>query len=741
MRRIFLLPTTFFALLFSINTFSQTPTPTPSRADDNEGVVKISTNLIQIDATVTDKSGNIVKNLKPEDFEIYENGEKRTITDFSFVEVQNRKASNQTITAGKSEKSAVPFPSGAVELRPENVRRTVALIVDDLGLSFSNVLSVKTALRKFVDEQMQPDDLVAIIRTGGGAGLEQQFTSDKRILYRAIDKLHWNPAGAGKMTNFGVSDPSDAGAPPDASSRDLSQETQAQQTRSRNTSASGQQQFDSYQNSIFQIGSLGAVNYIIKGMRELPGRKAVILLSEGFALYDLDNGIKKPNPRLMDDFRRLTEQANRSSVIIYGMDVRGLVVPMPGAEENVIASDGGGKFSMGEGMTASQSATLQSTGLMETQQGLRALSAGTGGFAIVNNNNLAKGIERALNDQSGYYLLGYQPDEESFDPSRYRFNTITVKLKRPDLRVRYRNGFFGIDDKDVKEPVQTPQQQLVAALNSPVVLRDIDLQLTSLFANDAQTGNFMRSLVYINGKDLQFNNDGNGWEKATLDIVVLTFGENGKVVDQISRTENIRARSETLRELREKGFVSTITIPIKEPGAYQMRLVIRDASTSKIGSASQFIEVPDLKKNSLTLSGILLQRVQSPTGSYQNTSSGKEFQSDEQRDVAIRSFHSGMNVRFGYAIYNAKFDKTKNAPNLTMQFRIFHDGKQTFASKEKAPNFTDKSDIARMVAEGVFTLGKEIQPGDYILQVIVRDLSKDGKNQFASQWIDFEVVQ
>lgn len=704
----------FFILLFPIEMSSQIPTQRPKTGE--EDVVKISTNLIQVDATVLDKNGKIVTGLTADDFEIYENNKKQKITNFSFVELVPEKPT-EPITV-KPGKNSIPIPPVPVRLRPEDVRRTLALVVDDLGLSFGSIDAVKSALKKFVDQQMQPSDLVAIIRTGSGVGALQQFTSDKRLLYAAIKKVRWNPAGRGGVNIFRPIDPSVTGALGDNSPG--IEEMKA-----------GNKQFDALREDIFTVGTLGAVNYVVRGMRELPGRKAVVLFSDGFGLYDLDKGIKKPNPRLMDNFQRLTDLANRASVIIYTMDARGLVVPMVDSQdtfEDVIKSASGAGIQ--------QVGLDRSTELYETQQGLLALAEQTGGFAVINNNSLTKGLERVLNDQKGYYLLGYRPESETFDPKKARFNKLTVKLKRPDLRVRYRSGFFGIKDEDTSPQPITPRQQIVAALTSPLRSGDIDLRLTSLFADDAQTGTFMRSFLYVNGRDLKFVEETDGWQKATFDIVAMIFGDNGTIADEVSRTETIRARAATLREIREKGFVSTVTFPIEKPGGYQMRVVMRDSATSRIGSASQFIEVPDLKKHRLTLSGILLQRFQADN----KATVPEQFQPDDQRDLATRSFRAGMDVRFGYGIYNAELDRTTQSPKLTIQFKVFHDGKEIFVSKEKDVKLIDQTDPEHLLAEGIFTLGKAIRPGDYVLQVIVRDLPTKGNTQVATQWIDFEVI-
>ena len=173
--------------------FAQEAGPTPPAAED---VVKISTNLIQLDVTVTDKSGKIVGDLKPDDFEIYENGEKQDISNFLFVSAAGTRAE-----AVKNRKDAPGIPPPPRTIRAEQVRRTIALVVDDLTLSFESAVRVRQALKKYVDEQMNDGDLVAIIRTGGGVGALQQFTSNKQQLYAAIERVRWS-ARRGRIGAF-----------------------------------------------------------------------------------------------------------------------------------------------------------------------------------------------------------------------------------------------------------------------------------------------------------------------------------------------------------------------------------------------------------------------------------------------------------------------------------------------------------------------------------------------------------
>jgi VWFA-related protein len=173
------------------------PPAVPKQEPSAEDVVRITANLVQIDAVVTDNKGQQVADLTDRDFEILEDGRPQKITNLSYVSIKSPVTDSSTTVTPK-DRSLLP----PVILRPEAVHRTIALVVDDLGLSFESTVYVRNALKKFVDEQMQSGDLVAIIRTRAGTGALQQFTADKRQLYAAIDHIRWNPSGTGLVGAF-----------------------------------------------------------------------------------------------------------------------------------------------------------------------------------------------------------------------------------------------------------------------------------------------------------------------------------------------------------------------------------------------------------------------------------------------------------------------------------------------------------------------------------------------------------
>jgi VWFA-related protein len=718
----------FLLALFGPNLFGQqgvTPPPpvpqsTPQKVEDAD-VVKITTNLVQVDAIVTDKNGKIVTDLKPEEVEILEDGRKQKITHFSFSATETPASTSATKSVAV-DRNAPPIPPG--KLKPEDVRRTIAVVVDDLGLSFESISYVRRALKKFVDEQIQPGDLVAIIRSSGGMGALQQFTADKRQLYAAVERVKWNSLGRGGVSAFAPMEPP---LPGDlqAANEDLNR----------------------FREDVFAVGTLGAISYVVRGLRELPGRKSILLVSDGFRVYER-NDLSKEYLAL-DRLRRLIDQANRASVVIYTMNATGLQYFGLTAADSTY---GRSSDQVGEELGKRRDAAW------ENQDGLDYLARETGGIAIKNNNDLSGGIKRVLDEQRGFYLIGYRPDNATFDPrtGRRTFHKLSLKITRPGkFNVRMRNGFFGVTEAERTEP-RTLGQEMVAALTSPFGATGVHLQLTSFFANDARAGSYMRSVLHVDGHDLTFTDEPNSLHKCVFDVVAITFGDNGTVVDQpIGKTFTLAVPDDVYQRTIRDGLVYYLTVPIKKAGAYQLRISLRDSATKRIGSASQFIDVPDLKKNRLALSGLILAGANARRTSGHAPANGGDAnngatpnQTDEgvgqgsaDASPAVRHLKGGMFIDYSFIIYNAEIEKTSSQPRLITQVRLFRGSTAVFTGKEIPYNANNQTDLKRLIAGGQIQLGTDLAPGDYALQVIVTDLNADEKHRTISQWMDFEIVK
>lgn len=689
--------------------------PPPQKPDDVD-VVKITTNLVQIDAVVTDRKGMHVTDLRPEEVEMLENGKPQKITDFSYI-----KMSRPAAAANKPTENTGPsIPAPPKQPRREEVRRTIALVIDDLRMSFDSIRFTKQALKKFLDQHVQPNDLVAIIRTAGGTGALQQFTSDRNQLNTAVEKLKWVPRIGNSAQAF----------------QRIEQETLDIGERNMLDNTNELDDLNQMRKDVFSIGTLGALNYVVQGLREMPGRKSVILFSDGLQLFNPSE--PAGSSRLLNSLQLLLDQANRASVVINTMDVRGL------ATFGLTAVDNTWNMSW-EAVEAKLSQRKEN--FFDSQSGLNYLAERTGGIAFRNNNDLDAGVKRVMDDQSGYYLIGYRPDDATFasENGKTKFHRVALKVKRPgNYTVRTRTGFYGVTDDQLKASNATPQQQLMGALLSPFAASGVQLRLTSLFSNEATQGSMLRSFLHIKGRDLTFTKEPDGTHKAVFELVSVTFGEDGKLVDQFADQHTITLTEALHQKIMRYGFTFNTIVPIKKAGAYQLRTALRDVPSNRMGSATQFIEVPDIEKDRLMTSGLLIKGM--PLDQYlKGLAAGSVPTSDEQSDpmanTSVRQFRTGSAMIYALGIYNAKLDKTTGKPSLTIQARLFRNGELVFTGKQVPFELRDQADPKRLGGGGAIQLGTEMKPGECVLQIVVSDLLAKEKHRVTSQWMDFEIVQ
>ena len=720
----------YVLILSAICVSGQTLKPTPTPPGDGE-VVKISTNLIRIDVSVTDAKGRSVPDLKQSEIEIFENGVKQAITGFSYVSVPQPKLE-------KTKKDPSAIPEAPVALRPDQVRRTIALVVDDLTLSFESAASTRQALKKFVDDQMQDGDLVGIIRTGAGIGALQQFTSNKRQLYAAIERVKWNPRGVG---NFGSFDPIEPTmnetlrrqGDPEVTKEDLKAEKDFQRG------------FSDFRESVFTAGTLGALKYVVSGMGELPGRKSVILFSDGLKILSRSDSGSFGATRVLEFLKNLVEEANKKSVIFYPMDARGLVYTGFTAADKLYdpnTQSDPDQPSLGDRISD------RNTELFDSQQGLYFLAEGTGGFAYTNRNDLSAGVQKVLEDQS-YYLVAYQPDGDTFDAEKRKFNKLDVKILRNGISARHRSGFFvGDEEKRLVVDLNYPTK-IMRALTSPFAMNGVTVKLNALFGHSSKTGYFVHSFLHIDAADLTFKKLPNGDHQASFDILAISYGDNGVPVDKNNAVGSTTVKSEHLERVRRDGIAYSFVFPVKQPGAYQLRVAIMDRESKEVGSANQFVEVPNLKKEGVTLSGIVLENA--PTHPLTNTSGGSTQvntkatiadpggASDARFSTAVRAFSRGTVLRFGVEILNVKTNAKKES-DVRIQTRIFHDRQLVFQSKDAQLGTAALTGTGTLVHNDAIQLGENLLPGDYVLQIVVTD-GASKKKSLATQYVQFEVLQ
>jgi hypothetical protein len=531
----------------------------------------------------------------------------------------------------------------------------------------------------------------------------------------------------------------------DTSGADEMDSEQAEQQAEQQAAADS---FAEFVETSFTTGTLGATSFVIRSLRNFPGRKSVILLSDGFRINSRTNNDNTTN-QVLQSLENLVEQANRSSVVIYSIDAKGLQPFMPGADVGGRPSD------------TAHSDALQTA--QEALEGLNFLSQQTGGFTVVNTNDLNIGVEEALYDQHSYYLLGFDPEDEKFDQRRH---SIKVKVNGAGLRVRTRSGFFGVSDGEGENAMpaapKTPKtrgQQIFSALLTPVGARDLSLRMTPYFFNSSKEGPIVRALFHIDCSKLTFKDGPDGQKRLNLDLAAFAFDEEGVTADLSAHRLVLNLDEKRYREALAEGLAYRADFQLKKPGAYQFRAVLRDGESGLTGSASQFIRLPDLKKNRLALSGLVMTTPKTVAAAASNDSGADsvttapapasperaEKESDKSSQLGdlqatpyVRKFPRSGWVQYGVAVYNATADKKTGLPQISLQAEVYHDGKPAYRLQPRALEFSPGVNPKRFDYVGRLQLN-DFPAGDYLLHLIVTDGLAKKKFARAEQWMDFSV--
>jgi len=679
---------------------------TPANAMAEKAVFRVTASLVQIDAVVTDRKGRQVAGLSAADFEILADGKAQPITYFSYVRV-TPEAPSVVAPAGTGS-----LPGPAPPLRPEDVRRTVVLLADDLGLSWESTAYLRRALERFIDRQMQPGDMVAVVRSGGGAGAFQQFTADPRVLHAEVDQIRWNLNGRRGLDAIAQVELSpgawEKGAVP-ISPRP------ATELLADN---------DLYTASLY-VGTLGALNTTINALRGMPGRKSVVLFSDGLSLFltpsDYTAGLEADS-FLIRAMHKLVDNANRAGTVIYTMDARGLQPLYPDGKDNFAPANPGSAAAPSVLAPAAVSARL--TALHADQAGLEFLSRQTGGL-FYQGNDMNDGLARFLEDQKGYYLLGYKPGDRDFSEvnGERPYHKLVVKVTRPGMEVRSRTGFIGATDEEIVSGQARVLDQLHAAMLSPFGAAGIRLRLTPQYRLDPKNGPVVHNLVYVDARDLTFaEHPGTGY-RASLDVLAGAPSSAGETFN-VSRLVDIPVDWDRMDRVLREGVLISIDARLGKGGPYQAQAAVRDRASGKIGSASQFVEIPDVKKRSLALNSIAVDDGSEPIDrAFTGTA------------PARRMFRRGSQLI--YACLAADTRAAGIGSGVDAEVRLIHDGRVVYSGRPTVAALEGQRGFG---LTGRLQLAAGIEPGQYYLQLVAR-LTQAGKHDTAAvQSVDFEVT-
>jgi VWFA-related protein len=736
MKHCIFLALAFFLHITASLAFGQQASPTPPSRQD-EDAVKITTNLVQLDVLVVDKDGRQVTDLKPEEFELKQDGKAQKISKFGYYPIAGGAPASPAST--DSSVSTLTAPAAAPSA-PRYAGRLITFVVDDGNCAVSQMAMVaaREALEKFVEKQMQPNDRVAIFQTRAGNSVIQQYTSNKEILLKAARGIRWRPLlgacsspdgayFAAAQPNTTVEVQNDENGRPVMTSKKI----ESDQTRESREAA------EAFNRNNQVVGTLGVVNYVVRGLEGVPGRKLVFLISDGLTLRgrgafnSAATSQGSISAQVMSAVRELTDRANRASVVFNTISARGTFNPefIEARDQIDITEEIDVTRPTGSARVGNERERLT----RDLEEGLSYLANETGGNFYRGANYLDVPIQKALGLEQGYYLLGYEPDDDTFKGKD--FHKIDVNVKRPGLKVMSRSGFLAKPDVEVAPKLKSADSELYQAVAAPLPKAGIDLALTAFFANTPAEGNFIRSFIAVRGSDITFADEPGGLKKAVFDVVAVTLDEKSKVIDEFNKTHTIKVDPATAEVIRANGLIYSADVPVKASGTYNLRVAIRDVPSRNLGSAGQTITIPDVKRNDLILSGLSVSEL-AADGKYARPSLTKPdagFSLNTSKGGPVtRQFKRLSSAAYSYTLYNVGADVT----NITAQANLYKDGKLVVEGKPQKIGSQLTSPV-RIDDFGFLRFDDAVAAGQYTLELMVRDA---GKKQAASSSIDFEIV-
>ncbi|HSO74581.1 MAG TPA: VWA domain-containing protein, partial [Blastocatellia bacterium] len=524
------------------------------------------------------------------------------------------------------------------------------------------------------------------------SGVLQQFSSDRRLLQRAIARLRpfyftndSTPYRRARNMNSAVGGSAPISGAPDPTQIDPFEAADVRAT-------------------------LRALEETIKSITKLPGRKVSVLVSEGFRLYSTDSST---------DLRIATGLAARGNVVFYTIDPRGLD---PGVLTAADELDDSVPFNT----ALANALDTRQADLRESQQSLREIADDTGGRFYGNNNDIKRGLDSILEENSAYYMLGFYPEAEKWDG---KYHKVKVALRnRPELTVSFRKGYLAKTPEPVKANVDPKLAEAIEAISSPLIRRDIDLRLTPLYKDDEKGDPIVTILLHIDASKLNFAQS-EGKYKGRIERVGFVLDAKGNTVDKFSDDLNLNLSQQRYELALKRGFLDTRVMNVK-PGVYQIRLWVRESGSGLVGTANDYIDVPDMKADRLAASSLFLTGRALEQGKVVEAAGGGGT-------PAQRRFQSDGAFSYSLVIYNAKGD-ANGQPQLEIRARVLKGDRAVYTGDLRPVEMAKASTPpARVVTAGVIKLAG-LDPGDYWLEVAVRDKLRK-KDKVVRAEMDFSV--
>jgi VWFA-related protein len=645
---------------------------------------RAQTEVVLVNVTVRDKSGNFVRDLKLDDFTILEDNkpQKPTSFDIENTDVVPPSAVPQVTLLDHLQKKPTPPPAPAMaepSSSPLKDRRLIVLFFDLTSMQPDEIERASTAALNYVDKQMTAADLVAVMSLGSSLTVNQDFTADHNALKKAISAFN---AGGGPGFEEGTTGTTEG------------------------TADTGQAfTVDETEYNIFNTDRrLEALRSVAASLARVDQKKSLIYFSSGMDRTGIEN---------QSQLRSAINAAVRSNLAIYTMDIRGLQAMVPGGEAQTASLRGVAPYS-------GQSSINQLNSNFSTQETLVTLAGDTGGKAFLDSNDFGKVFTQVQQDTATYYMLGYHSTNNARDG---KFRRITVRLNRPGLKLEYRKGYYAPADFQHSNK-EDRELQLEEEMASDFPSTDLPVYLAAgYFRLDANKFYVPVSIV-VPGSEIPFTRNSDQ-DKATLDVLGVISDQNKRPMGQLRDT--VKLAINTAADVKRKNvqYNSGFVLP---PGSFHLKFVVRENQSGRLGSFETDVTVPDLKSAPLRMSSIILASQIQPAGKRKGDNPLVRDGSEVIPNVT-HVFSAGQHLYFYYEIYDparqnnaptAKKQNEKQGIHVLTNVAFFQGLTKTYESQLVEANELNVPDRKAAAFQLDIPL-TQLKPGFYTCQVNVID--------------------
>ena len=706
-RRRFVLAGLVLSLVAGVSTRAQVKPPDPQAAPPT---FRVDTGVVLLDVVVRDKKGRLVRDLRPEEVQVFENGARQEVTGFRFVET------------GREPPPSAPGSASPAPARPEAKQISlVTLLFDQLGLEAR--VTARKAAYDFLDSDHRPDLWISVFLINRRMQLVQQFTQDRQEVRLAVDRATGGSdqgradlsaeaarvsregaaAGAqGEVAAAGTAGGAGgaaAGAASGAGARDAAFAQIEQNTLDMTDRLERQLQGES---SIFGLMALS------NQQQKLAGRKTILYFSEGLQVTS----------RLEQVFRSAVSEANRANVSIYAVDARGL-----NTRNQLIGSAGQLRLDRAQALVRRQQMsrggvavtpdevmageTVEESLRVNTQGTLADLAESTGGFLIANTNDMKAGMERVAGDIVGYYEVVYAPAKVETDG---KFRQLLVKVSRGGTNVQARKGYFAVPAGE--GTITFPYEMaLLTALRADPVPRDFAFRSSAFRFAREPDGQHYTLVMEVPLSSFAFRKDGGSYKAHFSFMAVLRHPTQG-VVQKFSQDSPVDVPADRREALLRGNAIFTRSFSAA-PGRYTLETVAQDENSKKTSVRKASLVVTKAEP-ALGLSSLAIIKRTEPVnpGALETDDALRVGETRIVPELGEPTLQAGE----GLPLFLVAYPAAGAIEKLELTLALLREGTVVGRSTPDLPAPDDKGEIAYIATIPSTGLG----PGRYEVRAILR---------------------